>query len=209
VTETDIIVIGGSAGGISAMREMLPGLSRDVPAAIFLVLHTSVQSPGLIPDILTLPNAPPVRYAVNGERFKQGVIYVAPSDLHMLVEPSGCIRLAFAPKENRFRPAVDPLFRSAALAFGPRVAGVILSGGLDDGTAGLAAIKAAGGIAIVQNPVEAEAPSMPQSAQRHVAVDYCLPARDIAGLLMRLSSSGGSIAAPTQEDRAIPVKFAG
>jgi two-component system chemotaxis response regulator CheB len=167
---------------------MLAELPEKLPAAIFLVLHTSVDSPGLLPDALTVLGAPLVRYAVNGERFEQGVVYVAPPDLHMLVEPRGCIRLVFGPKENRFRPAVDPLFRSAALAFGPRVAGVIVSGGLDDGTAGLAAIKAAGGTAIVQEPREAEAPSMPQSALCRIAVDYCLPVRDIAGLLIRLTS---------------------
>ena len=195
----DIVVIGASAGGIKAMRDMLAELPEKIPAAIFLVLHSSPDSPRLLTDALTTPGAPLVRYAVNGEPFERGVVHVAPPDLHMLVKSSGCIRLAFGPKENRFRPAVDPLFRSAALAFGPRVAGVILSGGLDDGTAGLAAVKAAGGTAIVQEPWEAEAPSMPQSALRHIAVDHCLPVRDIAGLLMRLSSSGGSLVTPPKE----------
>ena len=206
MAERDIVVIGGSAGGIKAMRDMLAELPEKIPAAIFLVIHTSPDSPRLLADALTTPGAPLVRYAVNGERFEQGVIHVAPPDLHMLVEPNGCIRLAFGPKENRFRPAVDPLFRSAALAFGARVAGVILSGGLEDGTAGLAAVKAAGGTTIVQDPWEAETPSMPQSALRHIAVDHCLPVRDIAGLLLRLSSSGGSLVTPPKEDRDMPKK---
>ena len=206
MVERDIVVIGGSAGGIKAMRDMLAELPEKIPAAIFLVIHASPDSPRFLADALTMPGRPLVRYAVNGEQFERGVVHVAPPDLHMLVERSGCIRLAFGPKENRFRPAVDPLFRSAALAFGARVAGVILSGGLDDGTAGLAAIKAAGGTAIVQDPWEAEAPSMPQSAMHHIAVDHCLPVRDIAGLLMRLSSSGGSLVTPPKKDRDMPKK---
>ena len=206
MVDRDIMVMGGSAGGIGAIRGILGELPKTVAAAIFLVLHTSADSPGLLPDILAMPGSPSVRYAKHGERFARGIIYVAPPDLHLLVEADGRMRLAFGPKENFFRPAVDPLFRSAALAFGPRVAGVVVSGGLDDGTAGLAAIKAAGGIAIVQDPREAEAPSMPQSALRHVAVDHCLPVRDIAGLLIRLSSGGENPTAPPRESRAMPNK---
>jgi two-component system, chemotaxis family, protein-glutamate methylesterase/glutaminase len=206
MAERNIVVIGGSVGGVKAMRGILAELHGTIPAAIFLVLHTSVQSPGLLPELLTLPGSLSVRYAQNGEPFERGLIYVAPADYHMLVEAGGVIRLAFGPKENRFRPAVDPLFRSAALAFGPRVAGVVLSGGLDDGTAGLVAIKAAGGVAIVQDPLEAEAPSMPHSALRHVRVDHCLPVREIAGLLIRLSSGGGSRATPPKQGRAMPDK---
>ena len=204
MVERDIVVIGGSAGGIKAMRDMVAEMPKDVPAALFLVIHAAADSPGLLADVLTMPGAPSICYAVDGERFERGVIYVAPPDLHMLVEPSGSIRLAFGPKENRFRPAIDPLFRSAALAFGPRVAGVVLSGGLDDGTAGLAAIKAAGGVAIVQDPLEAETPSMPQNALDHVAVDHCLPVREIAGLLMRLSCGGPSHAPPPKASRGLP-----
>jgi two-component system, chemotaxis family, protein-glutamate methylesterase/glutaminase len=141
-----------------------------------------------------------------GERFERGVIYIAPPDLHMFLEADGRIRLAFGPKENRFRPAIDPLFRSAALAFGTRAAGVLLSGGLDDGAAGLAAIKAAGGITIVQDPREAEAPSMPQSALHRVAVDHCLRIRDIARLLIRITASGGSLLAPPKEANSMTNK---
>ena len=206
MVERDIVVIGGSAGGIGAMRAILAELPETVPAAMFLVLHTSVHSPGLLADVLTLPGAPPVHYAKNGEPFERGVVYIAPPDLHMLVEPNQHLRLAFGPKENRFRPAVDPLFRSAAAAFGPRVAGLVLSGGLDDGTAGLAAIKAAGGVTIVQDPKEAEASSMPQNALRHVRIDHCLPVRDIAALLVRLSSGGGSHVTPLKQGCAMPGK---
>ena len=204
MVERDIVVIGGSAGGIKAIRGLLAKLPETAPTAMFLVLHTSVHSPGLLPDLLTVPGAPPVRYAKNGERFERGVVYVAPPDLHLLIEADQQIRLAFGPKENRFRPAVDPLFRSAALAFGPRVAGVIVSGGLDDGTAGLSAIKAAGGLTIVQDPLEAEAPSMPQSALRHVGIDHCLPVEGIAGLLLRLAAGAENVATPPTATRAQP-----
>jgi two-component system chemotaxis response regulator CheB len=204
MAERDIIVIGGSAGGIKAMRGILAGLPASIPAAIFLVLHTSPNSPGLLPQLLTTPDAPPVRYARNGDVFERGIVYVAPADYHMLVEGDGRIRLAFGPKENRFRPAVDPLFRSAALAFGPRVAGVVLSGGLDDGTAGLRALKSAGGVSIVQDPSEAETPSMPQSALHHIEVDYCLPVQEIAALLTRLAQGEEPFGSRSKPDDAAP-----
>jgi two-component system, chemotaxis family, protein-glutamate methylesterase/glutaminase len=195
MVRTDVVLIGGSAGAIKAMRGILGGLPASIPAAIFLVIHTSRDSPGLLPDLLRTSGAPDVRYARHGERFERGVVYVAPADYHMLVADDGCISLSSGPKVNRFRPAVDPLFRSAAHAFGPRVAGVLLSGWLDDGTAGLAAVKAAGGVSIVQDPEEAEAPSMPQSALLHMDVDYCLPVGKIAALLLRLAAGDGSAAA--------------
>ena len=179
MVKRDIVVFGGSAGGIRATRDMLGELPEKVPAAIFLVRYTSVHSPGLLPDAPATPGSPCVRYGKNGEAFERSVVYVTPPDLHMLLEAQGCIRLAFGPKEHRFRPAVDPLFRSAALAFGSRVMGVV---------------KAAGGLTVVQHPQEAEESSMPQSALDHVAVDHCLPVRDIAGLLIRLSSGEGSLA---------------
>jgi two-component system chemotaxis response regulator CheB len=125
---------------------------------------------------------------VDKERIQPGHIYVAPPDQHLLVEPNR-IRLTRGPKENRFRPAVDPLFRSAAQAYGPRVIGVILTGNLDDGTAGLWAVKRLGGTAIVQDPQDALAPSMPRSALRQVEVDHCLPLAEIAPLLARLTST--------------------
>jgi two-component system chemotaxis response regulator CheB len=125
-------------------------------------------------------------HAVNGEEIKPGQIYVAPPDHHLLVEARH-IRLTRGPKENRFRPAIDPLFRSAAQVFGARVIGVVLSGALDDGTAGLWAVKDCGGIAVVQDPSEAQQPSMPESALNNVAVDYCKPISEIAQLLVTLS----------------------
>jgi two-component system chemotaxis response regulator CheB len=139
-----------------------------------------------------------------------GNIYVAPPDHHMLLDPAGHILTTRGPKENRFRPAVDPLFRSAARAFGPRVIGVVLTGGLDDGTAGLWAIKRRGGTAVVQDPNDAVYPSMPLSALKHIAVDYCAPLAEIGPLLVRLTEEAvekkGEIQVP--DDMEIEVKIA-
>jgi two-component system, chemotaxis family, protein-glutamate methylesterase/glutaminase len=129
----------------------------------------------------------PAANARNGEAIRPGRIYVAPPDHHLLLEPSGHVRLSRGPKENRFRPAVDPLFRSAAYAFGPRVVGVMMTGHLDDGTAGLWAIKERGGTAVVQHPEEALAPSMPRSALAHVTVDHCLTVKEMGPLLAELA----------------------
>jgi two-component system chemotaxis response regulator CheB len=183
----DIIVIGASVGGIEALRTIAGGLPKDLPAAVFVVLHTSPEAPGILAAILDRAGALPASFAADGERILPGRIYVAPPDKHLIVEPNR-VRLTRGPKENRFRPAVDPLFRSAAQVYGPRVIGVILTGYLDDGTAGLWAVKQLGGTAVVQDPHEALAPSMPASAMRQVRVDYCLPVEEIAPLLVRLAS---------------------
>jgi two-component system chemotaxis response regulator CheB len=182
-----IICIGASAGGIETLRTLVAGLSADFGAAIIVVLHTSSDSPGILGHILDRAGALPAANAVDGERIQPGRIYVAPSDYHLLVEP-GLVRLTRGPKENRFRPAIDPLFRSAASVYGPAAVGVILSGSLDDGTAGLRAIKQLGGTSIVQDPEEALFSSMPRSAMEHVRVDYCLPVAEIATVLTRLAS---------------------
>ncbi|HEY0404161.1 MAG TPA: chemotaxis protein CheB [Pyrinomonadaceae bacterium] len=184
----DIIVVGASAGGIEALKTIAGGLPKDFPASVFIVLHTAPQSPGILADILDRAGALPASNAVDRERIQPGRIYVAPPDQHLIIEPNR-IRLTRGPKENRFRPAVDPLFRSAAQVYGPRAIGVILTGNLDDGTAGLWAVKQLGGTAIVQDPQEALAPSMPRSAMRQLRVDHCLPVAEIAPLLVRLTST--------------------
>jgi two-component system chemotaxis response regulator CheB len=183
----DIIVIGASVGGVEALRTIAGGLPKDFPASVFVVLHTSPEAPGILADILDRAGTLPASFAVDGERVLPGRIYVAPPDQHLVVEPNR-VRLTRGPKENRFRPAVDPLFRSAAQVYGPRVIGVILTGYLDDGTAGLWAVKQLGGTTVVQDPHEALAPSMPASAMRQVRVDHCLPIEEIAPLLVRLAS---------------------
>jgi two-component system, chemotaxis family, protein-glutamate methylesterase/glutaminase len=151
------------------------------------VMHTSAEGPGMLAEILDRAGRLPATNAKDRERIRPGTIYVAPPDRHLLIEP-GVVRVTRGPKENRFRPAVDPLFRSAAQTYGPRVVGVILTGYLDDGTAGLWTVKQLGGTTIVQDPSDALVPFMPQNALAHVQVDYCLPVEEIAPLLVRLTS---------------------
>lgn len=181
----DIIVIGASAGGVEALVKVVKALPRDVPAAFFIVLHIPADSPSLLPDILSRSGHLPAIHPEDGMRIDYGTIYVAPPDNHMMIEYDK-IRVVRGPRENRHRPAVDPLFRSAALAYGSRVIGVILTGGMDDGTAGLLAVKRNGGIAMVQDPQKALYPGMPGSALAHVEVDFVLPLSDIGSQLAQL-----------------------
>lgn len=183
----DIIVVGGSAGGIEALQRLVKGLPADLPAAVLVVLHTHPTSPGYLPQILERSGPLPALHAADGQPLLPGRIVVAPPDQHMLIERER-VRLTRGPKENRSRPAIDPLFRSAAYFHGPRVIGVVLSGLLDDGTAGLWTVKDRGGLAVVQALAEAQFPSMPESALRHVAVDHQLPAGLIGPLLVRLAA---------------------
>jgi two-component system, chemotaxis family, protein-glutamate methylesterase/glutaminase len=169
-----------------------------LPASLFIVLHIPAQSPSLMPDILSRAGPLPAIHPVDGEEIRHGHIYVAPPDYHLLLEQDH-MRVVRGPKENRHRPAVDPLFRSAAVAYGPRVVGVILTGSLDDGTAGLWAVKRRGGVAIVQDPNEALYPGMPGSALAHVQIDYRLPLTEIGATLVQLAHQ------PTPEEGAYPV----
>ncbi|MDP9364956.1 MAG: chemotaxis protein CheB, partial [Chloroflexota bacterium] len=178
----NIVVVGASAGGVEALVNLVRGIPANLPVAVFVVLHVPANATSLLPQILTRAGLLPAAHATDGAPIVHGQIVVAPPDHHLLIERDG-IRLSRGPRENRSRPAVDPLFRSAARAFGPRAVGVVLSGSLDDGTSGLAAIKARGGVGIVQDPAEAVFPSMPLSAIEHVAVDHRLPASQIGPLL--------------------------
>jgi two-component system, chemotaxis family, protein-glutamate methylesterase/glutaminase len=193
VAHRDIVVMGASAGGLEAYRRVLAELPADLPAAVFLVLHMSANGPGLLAGVLGRHSRLSVREAKDREEVKAGRVYVARPDHHLLLD-KGRMRVVRGPKQNRSRPAVDPLFRSAAVSFGPRVIGVILSGNLDDGTAGLRAVKQRGGLAIVQDPAEAEFPGMPQSAVNHVEVDRVLTVNGIAG----------AITAAVREDVELP-----
>jgi two-component system chemotaxis response regulator CheB len=184
-----IVVIGASSGGIEALRELVGGLRPDFPAPICVVLHTSPDSPGLLGKILGEAGVLPSTTAVSGMELEAGHIYVAPSDHHLLIETGGLLRLGRGPKENRFRPAIDPLFRSAAQVYGPAAIGVVLTGNLDDGAAGLKTIKRFGGIAIVQDPHDALYPAMPANALRHLAADYVVPLSDMARVLHEAASS--------------------
>src|SRR6266436_10126534 len=194
----DIIVVGASAGGVKALVTVVRSLPKDLPATIFMVLHIPAEVPSVLPDILSRSGPLVAVHAVDGAAIEYGQIYVAPPDHHLLVE-RGKMRVVRGPRENRSRPAVDPLFRSAASAYGPRVVGVVLTGALDDGTAGLLAVKRRGGIAIVQDPNEALYPSMPLSALENVEVDYTLPLASIGPLLGRLAHE------PAKEEEGYPV----
>lgn len=182
----DLIVIGGSAGGLPALLELVRELPADLPAALCVAIHTSPYSPGMLADIVERRTRLPCAFAQNGETIQPGRIYVAPVDRHLLIE-DGRLRVTHGPRENGFRPAVDPLFRTAARWHGPRAAGIVLSGSLGDGSFGLAAIKHAGGTTIIQNPEEAQVPSMPLSALRGAPIDHIVKAAEMAPLIIQLS----------------------
>jgi two-component system, chemotaxis family, protein-glutamate methylesterase/glutaminase len=183
----DIIVIGGSAGSLQVLQTILRDLPWDFPAAVFVVVHTSQDSPGLLPEIMNRHSHLPVMYAVHNAPILPSRIYVAPAgQRHMLID-RGKIRLEPGPRENRSRPSIDALFRSASYAYGNQIVGVVLTGNLDDGTAGLVSIKSRGGMAIVQDPDEAEASSMPLSAVEATNVDFVLKAEEIGPKLIELA----------------------
>jgi len=184
--QTDIIAIGASAGGVEALTRLVRELPRDLPAAVFVVVHFPAYGQSLLPTILSAQGHLPAAHAVDDETIVRGHVYVAPPDHHLLLE-EGRMRCWRGPRENRTRPAIDPLFRTAAQIYGPRVAAVVLSGTLQDGTAGLSLVKQSGGIAIVQDPKEALFPEMPLSAIHRVPVDYVLPVPEIGPLLVRLA----------------------
>jgi two-component system, chemotaxis family, protein-glutamate methylesterase/glutaminase len=186
VTHRDIIVMGASAGGVPALKTLVATLPSDLNAAVLVVLHIPVHTVSALDQILDRIGPLRARHASDEERIKSGMIYVAPTDRHLVIENQR-LRLTRGPRENRVRPCIDVLFRSAALEFGSRVIGVVLTGMLDDGTAGLWAVKDRGGLAIVQNPLEAEWPSMPMSALNHVAIDHSLELREMGPTLMRLT----------------------
>ena len=192
------MVIGTSSGGVEALRRLAGDLPPDLPAALFVVMHVPEWAPSGLPGILSRAGPLKAVHPEDGDRIEKGRIYVAPPDFHLLVE-RGRVRLARGPKENRYRPAVDTLFRTAALAYGPRVVGVVLSGALNDWTAGLQAVKQRGGVAVVQDPGDALFSGMPDSALEYVGADHCLPMEKIAPLLVRLSGE------PAKEEGVYPV----
>lgn len=181
----DIIVIGASAGGVVALQELCRRLPSGLPASLFVVQHISPAAISALPHLLSRSGPLPAFHPSDGEPIRPGHIHVAPPDHHLLVKP-GLVLVRRGPKENRTRPAIDPLFRSAAVAYGPRVIGVVLTGMLDDGTAGLLAIKRCGGLAIAQDPDDAQWPAMPRHARDHVALDHCVAMGALPDLLTRL-----------------------
>jgi len=185
MTERNIVVIGCSVGGVEALQTVVAGLPANFPAAIFVVLHISPQTHSVLPDILNRAGNLPAKHPAHREQIRRGHIYVAPPDHHLIIE-DGRIVLSRGPKENRHRPSVDPLFRSAARAYGRQVIGIILTGSLDDGTVGLQAVKKVGGITIVQDPEDAFCADMPRSAMDHVKTDHVVPVAQIPALLAEL-----------------------
>ncbi|HMF77167.1 MAG TPA: chemotaxis protein CheB [Bryobacteraceae bacterium] len=185
----DIIVVGASAGGVDALKVLAAGLPAGLEAAVFVALHigNGINGKSFLPDILSKAGPLPAVRAKDGEKIRKGTIYVAPPDYHLLLKPER-LHLSHGPKENRTRPAINPLFRSAAFAYAGRVTGVILTGMLDDGVAGLAEIKRQGGVAVVQDPDTAFCSSMPDNALQRVEVDYVAPLPKIAALVSDLAN---------------------
>jgi two-component system chemotaxis response regulator CheB len=195
----DIVVLGASAGGVEALSRLVGGLPPGLPAALFVVCHIPPAAPSKLPEILSRRGPLHASHARNGEPVRPGHIYVAPPDYHMQLAP-GFVKLVRGPRENRTRPAIDPLFRSAARAYGQRVVGVVLSGALCDGSAGLLAIRNAGGVAVIQDPDEAAMAAMPRSAQEVAGADHVLPVAEIAALLADLARSPVPKGAPSMTD---------
>ena len=198
----DIVVIGASAGGVEALQRLAAGLPADYKGSIFVVVHISPEARSEFDRIVSRAGPLPAIHAVDGQAFEPGHIYIAPPDHHLLVEHDH-LRVVRGPRENRHRPAIDPLFRSAAWAYGPRVVGVVLTGNLDDGTAGLWAIKSCGGTTIVQEPEDAEHPQMPINALMHNRIDHRLPLERIAGALVRLLNEPARTTAPVQPPQTL------
>ncbi len=183
----DIIVVGASAGGIDALVAVASTLPADLPATIFVVMHLPAWHDSALPAILSRNGPLPAIHPKSGEKIERGRIYVAPPDKHLLIDSVDSVELWHGPKENNFRPSINALFRSAAVAYGKRVAGVILTGALDDGATGLWWIKRKEGIAIVQDPADAQFPQMPQAALTHLPVDYVVTAAQIGAILTALA----------------------
>jgi two-component system chemotaxis response regulator CheB len=184
----EIIAIGASAGGVGSLQRVVEHIPAEFPATILVALHLPEGARSMLPGILERAGNLPAAQAVDGDLILPGRIYVAPAGFHLTVQ-RGRLSVSRGAREHGLRPAIDPLFRSAAVAYGPRVIGIVLSGLLDDGTVGLREIKRAGGLAIVQDPRDTEWPSMPQSALKHVNVDYSVSSSQIGTLLQQLVMS--------------------
>lgn len=198
----DILAIGASAGGVAALQRLFAAMPRESVPTVFVVQHVTPSGRSVLPQLLTRAGWLPAFHSVDGEPVRPGWIHVAPPDHHLLVK-NGRTLVRRGARENRTRPAIDPLFRSAAVAYGPRVVGVVLTGTLDDGAAGLRAVKRCGGVAVVQDPDDAEWPDMPRNALAHVAVDHCAPLDALPALLARLIDEPAGPAVPIPPDVAL------
>jgi two-component system chemotaxis response regulator CheB len=194
-----IIVIGTSAGGLEALDEVMGQLPAGLPASIFIVQHMAAEATGGALLHRLGSHSLSCKLASDGESFKNGNVCIAPADYHLLVKKKRLLVTKGA-RENRYRPSIDPLFRSAAVAYGPGVIGVILTGMLDDGTAGLIAVKKCGGVTVVQDPKDAAYPEMPQSALNNLKVDHCVPLGEMGLLLEKLVQQPPGPSRPIPED---------
>ena len=208
MTGTTIIVIGASAGALDALTRLTAQLPGDFPAAFFIVYHIQADTSGTpLIQAMSRSGSLACTEAHDGEAFEPGHIYVAPPDHHLLIV-KGKMRVTKGARENRSRPGIDPLFRSAAVAYGNRVIGVVLTGYLDDGTAGLAAIQRCGGICIVQDPKDAAYPDMPMNALNQVKADHVVPLAEMGALFAKLIHRHPTKAKPVPRDVAIEAKIA-
>lgn len=203
----NIVVVGASAGGVEALQRLFSQFPPDLQASFFLVLHISPESPSLLASLIDKASPLIAKTAEDGEQIQPGHIYVAPPDFHLLLKP-GYIRLHRGPKENRHRPAIDPLFRSAAIAYRAQTVGVILTGYLDDGTSGLLAIKRCGGIAVVQDPDDADYPEMPSNAIAEVEVDYQLPLNKMGSVIRQIVEQPAALVDRVPQDIVIEAEIA-
>ncbi|WP_099902026.1 chemotaxis protein CheB, partial [Methylobacterium frigidaeris] len=203
----DIVVIGGSSGATTPLRAILGALAPDLPAAIFVVLHIPARSLGVLATVTAAATHLPVRAATDGMAIQPGTVTLGVPDHHLILA-EGRIRLGRGPRENMARPSIDPLFRSAAAAYGPRVIGILLSGLLNDGASGLEAIKSCGGITLVQDPADALADEMPRSALAALEVDLTLPAARIGDVLSDLVRDAAGPRLPVSPELRLEVDIA-
>lgn len=203
----DIILIGGSAGSGSVLRQVIGALPKDLPAALFITTHIPSGHENYLREILARQSALDVTRALDGQPIEPGRAYVACEDRHLLLV-DGAVRLGSGPRENLTRPAIDPMFRSAALSYGSRAVGIVLSGLLNDGAAGLAAIKEVGGTAVVQHPLDAAAADMPRAALEVVRADHVVPASELAALIEHLAREEAGPARPPGRELLMEVEVA-
>jgi two-component system, chemotaxis family, protein-glutamate methylesterase/glutaminase len=207
MSNRDIIVIGGSSGATAPIKEILGRLPPDLPAAIFIVLHIPAQGIGILSTVARGAGGLPVRQAENGMKIEKGHVYLPAPDHHLLLVGDRMV-LGRGPRENMVRPAIDALFRSAALHYGPRVIGVVLSGLLSDGAAGLNAIKRCGGVALVQDPSDAIADEMPFRALQATTVDLCVAGARLGDVLSDLVQEAAGQALPIPPEIRLEVEIA-
>jgi two-component system, chemotaxis family, protein-glutamate methylesterase/glutaminase len=207
MSKRNVIAIGASLGGVDAARQVLAALPNDLPAAVLITIHVGSNGLNAMADVFGAGSTIPTSTAVDGEPVQMGRVYIAPADHHLLVLHD-VVRLGRGPRENMARPAIDPMLRSVGLSCGGRAIGVVLSGMLNDGAAGLADLKRCGGLTLVQNPSDAQARDMPLSALHAVDVDYRAPAAELGALLLRLVKENAEPAIAPPADIQLEVEIA-